>query len=226
METSPLYISIGFGLTALITTWIFWKAAHQSLKAAMIFSAWIAVQSIIGLAGFYTKTDILPPRFALVILPPILMTIYLFATTKGRAFLDTLDLKTLTWLHTVRVPVELILLSLFLQGGIPQILTFEGQNFDIISGITAPIVAWLGFEKQVLSKPIILVWNFICLALLLNVVFHGVLSVPTPFQKFGFEQPNTAMLHFPYLFLPGLVVPLVLLSHLAVIRRLLLNKKE
>jgi hypothetical protein len=71
-----------------------------------------------------------------------------------------------------------------------------------------------------------LAWNFICLGLLFNIVINAILSVPTPFQKFGFDQPNVAVLYFPFTWLPACVVPLVLLSHLASIRILLQEKNK
>ena len=100
-------------------------------------------------------------------------------------------------------------------------MTFEGRNFDIISGITAPIIYYFFFVKNSWRKSLLLAWNFICLALLLNIVITAVLSVPTAFQQFAFDQPNIAILYFPFNLLPAVVVPLVLLSHLAAIRQLL-----
>jgi len=67
----------------------------------------------------------------------------------------------------------------------------------------------------------ILVWNFVCLAILLFTVSNAILSAPTPFQKFAFDQPNVAVLYFPFVWLPGIVVPLVILSHLISIRLLM-----
>jgi hypothetical protein len=73
---------------------------------------------------------------------------------------------------------------------------------------------------------VLLAWNILGLILLLNVVIHGILSVPFPFQQFGLDQPNIAMLHAPYLLLPGLIVPVVLFSHLAAIRLILANSNK
>ena len=103
-------------------------------------------------------------------------------------------------------------------------MTFEGRNFDIFSGLSAPIVYYFGFVKRKLNRRIVLVWNFVCLALLLNIVITGVLSAPTAFQKFSFDQPNIAVLNFPFVLLPAFIVPMVLFSHLVSIRQLLLNK--
>jgi hypothetical protein len=68
-----------------------------------------------------------------------------------------------------------------------------------------------------------LLWNLVCLGLLLNIILNAVLSAPVPFQKFAFDQPNIAVLYFPFVWLPSCVVPLVLLSHLAAIRKLYIN---
>ena len=75
--------------------------------------------------------------------------------------------------------------------------------------------------KKQINKNVILLWNFICIGLLFNIVINAVLSAPFPFQKFGFDQPDIAVLYFPFVWLPCCVVPLVLFSHLVTIRQLL-----
>jgi hypothetical protein len=94
-------------------------------------------------------------------------------------------------------------------------MTFEGRNFDIISGITAPLIYYFGYHQKVLSNKLMLTWNILCIGLLLNIVINAVLSAPFAFQQFAFEQPNIAVLYFPFNWLPSLVVPLVLFAHLA-----------
>jgi hypothetical protein len=219
MNTLPLYIPITFIVTTIIAIIIFYKAANN-LTALMIILVWLTVQSAIALTGFYTHTHTLPPRFMLLPLPPLIFIIILFLTRKGHIFIDTLDVKTLVLLHTVRIAVELVLYWLSEHGVSPKLITFEGRNFDIFSGLTAPLVYYFGFVRPVLGKGVLIAWNIVCLVLLLIVVVHAVLSLPTPFQKFAFDQPNVAMLYFPYVWLPCCLVPLVLLSHLVVLRRL------
>jgi hypothetical protein len=221
MENLPTYISIVFGLTTILAVGLFYKATNNSKITLLILLTWLALQTFIGLSGFYKVTDTIPPRFLLLVLPPILFIIGLFATSKGRQFIDSLDIKTLTILHTVRIPVEIVLFWLFINKTVPEIMTFEGRNFDILSGLTAPIIFYFGFVRKQLDRKIILLWNFICLGLLINIVANAVLSAPFPFQKFAFDQPNIAVLYFPFNWLPSCIVPLVLLSHLATIRQLL-----
>jgi len=35
-----------------------------------------------------------------------------------------------------------------------------------------------------------MLWNFVCLGLLLNIVINALLSLPSAFQQFAFDQPN------------------------------------
>ena len=209
MENLSTYVSIVFVLTTLLTVGLFYKATSNSKVTLLILLTWLALQTFI------------PPRFLLLVLPPILFIIGLFATSKGKKFIDSLDIKTLTILQTVRIPVEIVLFWLFVNKAVPELMTFEGRNFDILSGLTAPIIFYFGFIKKQLDRKIILIWNFICLGLLINIVVNALLSAPFPFQKFAFDQPNIAILYFPFIWLPSCVVPLVLLSHLATIRQLL-----
>lgn len=202
----------------------FYRGTQKSKGFIVLLSIWVSVQSSMGILGFYTATNSLQPRFQLLLLPPLLFTIIQFSTNRGRSFIDSLDLKALTIIHVVRIPVEIIIYWLFVNKAVPELMTFEGRNFDIVSGITAPFFYYFGFVKAKLPKSILIAWNILCLGLLLNIIINGMLSAPTPFQQFGFEQPNIAVLHFPFMFLPACIVPLILFSHLTSIRQLISNK--
>jgi hypothetical protein len=221
MNNLPNYIAVVFGLTTLLTVALFYKAANKSKTTLIILLAWLLLQGLTGLSGFYTVTDNIPPRFVLLVLPPVITIILLFATNKSRQYIDSLDVKTLTILHVVRVPVEVVLLWLSLHQAIPKLMTFEGRNFDIVSGLAAPIIYYYGFIKNRIGRKFMIIWNLLCLALLINIVVHAILSAPFPFQQFAFDQPNVALLYFPYVWLPCCIVPLVLLAHLTAMRQLL-----
>jgi hypothetical protein len=226
IETIPAYINVVFELTTALTLWFFYKATNKSTLSIVIILACLVLQAVISLTGFYTVTNTVPPRFLLLALPPVLFIIGLFISSKGRKYIDTLNVKWLTYLHMVRVPVEVVLFWLFIYKRVPQLMTFEGRNYDILSGFTAFIVGYYGYTKQRLSNTILLIWNFVCLALLFNIVINAVLSAPSPFQKFAFDQPNVAILYFPVVWLPCCIVPLVLFAHLVSIRQLIISNKQ
>lgn len=225
IQNLPVYISLIFILTTIAAIIFFYFASGNSKIALTVISAWTIVQGVISLTGFYTVTNFFPPRFTLLIMPPLALVVILFHTQSGKRFIDGFDLKILTYLNTVRVPVEIVLYFLFVQKQIPELMTFEGRNFDILAGLTAPLVAYFGFTKKILSRKIILVWNIVCLCLLINIVVNAFLAAPFPTQQFAFDQPNVAILYFPFVWLPCCVVPLVLFSHLVSIRKLIMNQQ-
>lgn len=236
IENLPPYIALTFGLTTvaalLLFTWTIKGSSSEQTrkKSTPIFIAliaWLIIQALLTWNGVYnTDTHSLPPKIALIgVLPAILTIVVLFATAKGRQFIDSLPLKNLTYLNIVRIPVEIVLYWLFLNKAIPGLMTFEGRNFDILAGISAPFIAYFGFTKQKIGRTGILVWNFICLALLLNIVINALFSTPSPLQRFAFDQPNIAVLNFPFSWLPTCIVPIVLFGHLTAIRQLLKTKK-
>src|SRR5437868_8259615 len=96
----PIYISIIFILTTLLAVFIFYKASGYSTITLIILLAWLALQAFISRSGFYTVTDKMPPRLMLAVAPMLLLIVILFVTKSGRRFIDSLDIRTLTLLHT------------------------------------------------------------------------------------------------------------------------------
>lgn len=225
IEQLPVYISLLFGFTVAVTIGWFYFAT-RSKRFLILIIGWTLLQTVLGWAGLYQDTTTLPPRLMLFgIFPALAVIIIMFLTGKGRSFIDRIHLKTLTYFHSIRIPVEIVLALLYHQGYVSVYMTFEGTNFDIFSGITAPIVAYLAFRHGTMNKKLLLGWNIFCLALLLNVVITAIFALPSPFQQLAFDQPNVAVLYFPFNLLPAVVVPLVLFGHLAAIRQLTRNTK-
>ena len=220
VQTSVLFI-----LTTILTLWFFYQTT-KSRKVLLGILLWAVIVGVLGFLGFYRVEDAVPPRFIFLLGPGLLFVILLFLNKKGRQFSDTLSLRTLTILHIVRIPVEIVLLFVFLEGFIPGIMTFEGYNYDIISGLTAPIIYYMVFVKKWVGRNGLLIWNFMCLGLLINILTIAVLSAQTPFQRLAFDQPNIGVTYFPFVWLPTVIVPIVFYSHLASIRQLLYLKKK
>jgi multidrug transporter EmrE-like cation transporter len=220
MENLPIWVGWAIALTTFLTAFLLYKATRSRLILGISIIL-LLLQTILGLKGFYQNTTSFPPPLPLLIGPALIGIIILFSTRSGRKLLDSFDQRWMTWLSIIRVPVEFVLLALFIHKLVPQVMTFEGRNFDILSGLSAPFIAYYGYTKRKISRPALLLWNFICLGLLLNVVIHAVLAVPGPLQRIAFDQPNIAVLYFPFVWLPGFIVPAVLFSHLVNIRQLL-----
>lgn len=232
IENLPTFISIAFLLTTVITLVLFYWVIKSSnnettrKKADFVllgFIIWLIIQGFLTFNNVYnSETSSFPPKIVLFGVAPLIFTIILlFVTKKGLQFIDSLLLENITYLNSVRIPVEIVLYWLFFHKAVPELMTFTGRNFDILAGITAPFIAYFGFKKGMLSRKIILIWNFISLGLLVNIVVNAVLSIPSPVQKFAFDQPNIAVLNFPFSWLPIFIVPIVLFGHLVSIRQLI-----
>ena len=220
IDNIPNYANVIFILATAFSIFMIYKAAGYSKKTLFIVIGWAIVQGLLGWSQFYLKLDTVPPRLPFTFFSTFALILVLFNTSKGRTFIDSLDLKTLTWLHIVRIPVEFCLLWLFIATSIPQIMTFEGANFDIIAGLTAPLMVYLYFNRKNISAKKMLVWNVVCLLLLINIVVIALLCALMPIQQLAFDQPNIGVLYFPFVWLPSVIVPIVMFSHFVAIRRL------
>jgi 4-amino-4-deoxy-L-arabinose transferase-like glycosyltransferase len=219
MNYLPLPIVVFFlGVTAL-ALFLFGRAVRGSKSAIVVSVAWMVLQSAVALSGFYLFTNTVPPHFILAVAPPIILIAGLFLTQAGRSFVDRMDLKWCILVHTIRIFVEVTLYWLFLYKQVPALMTFEAGNLDILAGLTVPFV-WWAFNTGKIGRRGLFIWNALGLLSVLNALGRAMLSAPFRFQRFAFDQPTFAILHFPFVLLPAFIVPAVLLCHFAVFRKL------
>lgn len=227
MESIPFYLSATFVFTTLLTVILLRRALIAgevpTKKVWMVFGIlllWLIVQDVVASSGFYLEFDAMPPHFLVAIGPPLVSIIALMSIKSSREAILKLPLFFLTAISMVRIPVELCLYWLHQQGKVPQLMTFEGRNFDILSGLSALVIMYLIHQNKINNRTL-LVWNLVCLGLLFNIVINAILAAPLPFQQQAFDQPNVAVFYFPFIWLPSLIVPAVLFAHVAAITQLL-----
>ena len=215
----PIWIEILFLSTFLLTIGLFYYANRKPKSLTLLIIFWSVTQSILAFLGFYQDTNSIPPRFVLILLPVTMLVIYGLLPKQQKWIMNNRHLKISTYLHFIRLPVEIVLYGLFIHKMVPELMTFEGRNYDIIMGITSPIIGTLYLMKKI-GKRILLIWNVIGLILVLFILFNGILSAELPFQQFGFEQPNRGITYFPFVLLPATIVPIVIWTHLSDIIKL------
>ncbi|MEX0275107.1 MAG: hypothetical protein AB3N16_12090 [Flavobacteriaceae bacterium] len=220
IEHIPTWIEIIFLVVFLITIVFFHIANGGPKKLTLLILVWSAVHAILAFSGFYHDNQSMPPRFLWVLAPMLLALFYgTFFSGPRRWAMENRNLRWSTFMHTIRIPIEIILYYLFVYKAVPGLMTFEGRNFDILAGITAPIMGLL-LLKGKLPRKVLLAWNIVSLCLVLFILVNGLLSARLPFQQFAFEQPNIAVEYFPFILLPATIVPLVIYTHLIDILKL------
>lgn len=216
----PMPIVVSFIFTTLLSIYLFWKSSNQNKYLLLFFAFILLVQTYLTSISFYQNYLSIPPRFIFLLIPAIISMLIIFNSKIGMSFVSKFDLRYLTLIHIVRIPVEIVLYYLAINKLVPSMMTFEGLNFDIISGISAIVVYYLYFVKKQSNKKYLLVWNYVCLLLLINIVSIAILSLPTKFQVLSLQQANIGVGYFPFVFLPSIIVPIVAFSHFAAISQL------
>ena len=106
-------------------------------------------------------------------------------------------------------------------------MTYQGFNFDILTGSSALLVcAWSSFRRTPPSRTIVLAWNALGTLLLLNVMTIAVLSSPLPIRVFTSGAPVLLAFYFPYGWIIPFCVGGALFGHLIVFRWVFTSHSE
>jgi hypothetical protein len=180
-------------------------------------ACWLGLTGTLAAGGFFADFGGVPPRIMLAIVPSLLAVLVFGAFGPGVPNVPA------TWLvapQVFRVVMELILWRLAAARALPEVMTFHGRNFDVLTGLSAPVVAWAMARGRIGSRGLLL-WNAMGLVLLTSVVLHGLLSTPTVFRMLVTDPPNAIIGGFPFIWLPTFVVPVAYLLHVLSLRRIL-----
>jgi hypothetical protein len=196
------------------------KKRTQTLIPVFLF-LWAIIVSIAAWSGFSSNFEIFPLNAAPFLLIPLITIGWITFSAGMREILQHLPSKVLCLLQVFRVFVELLLWKLFVLNQLPEQMTFEGRNWDILSGIAGLLVGLFFMQ----NRRVVLVYNLLGLVLLINIVGTALLSMPTPFRVFMQEPANTIVLKWPFIFLPTFLVPLAYGLHFLSWRQLWLSRK-
>lgn len=196
-----------------------------TLAGALIVGAWLALPGMLAARGVLSDFSQLPPPFAAMMLALFAATVALAYSPFGTRLVERAPVHALIGYQVFRVPLEFWLHAMYARGLLPEQLTWSGLNFDIVTGVTALVVASMAWRGQA-SRRLVAAWNWLGFALLLNVGWIAATSLPTPLRLFTDEPPLTLPATFPYVWLPAFVVPAALFGHVLVWRWLARNPGE
>jgi len=181
-----------------------------------VAAGWMTVTWAAAEAGVLRQWDASPPPFALLVAGIVGLAVAMAFTGYGSRLARGLPLWTLVAVQGFRLPLELAMHTMHERGVMPVQMSYSGRNFDIVTGITAILVAWLVASGRG-GRRLVLTWNVLGLALLLNVVTIAILSTPR-FAYFGEERLNVWVTYPPFVWLPAVMVLAALAGHLLIFR--------
>jgi hypothetical protein len=224
MDTLPFYVPLFFWVGIVLVLYLFYRASDYSRGFLLLALGVIAVQGLLSWSGFYAASG-KPLRFSLLLVPPVAGGLIYSYTPKGRRFFSHLDIRLLTLLQSIRLFVEPVLYWLALDHLVPRVMTFEGKNFDILTGLTMPVIYYFGFVRKTLPTWLLIIWNWMGIGLLAVVVSLGVSSALNAGQTLASSNTGEglspfAIQHFPWALLPGFLVPAAFFAHVGSIRLL------
>lgn len=186
----------------------------------LISTIWLSFTGIVASKGLLSDFSSFPPKLMpVVLLPPLFLILGLTFSKALTKLLLQVPIVWLIYFQVFRVAVELLIWGLHQQGLAPVQMSFEGLNYDIWVGLTAPLVAYL-YQKKKISVIGLKVWNVCGILILLNILVIAVLSMPTPMRVFMNDPANTIVATFPVVWLPALLVPFAYGMHALSLRQL------
>ena len=223
LDEVPLRIDVLFAATVLgvlaLSVLAVRAAAQQTGQAANLWTMRTATGAVLWLVvtGLAALSDALRGFSLSFFTALMILTGGLAFSRMGAALMVAVGPVGLIGFQFFRVPVAVFLRGMYQAGQVPMQMTYEGLNFDIFVGLTAPAMAWLVWRGKVGSHAI-WVWNVLGLVLLAEAVAIAVLSMPTEFRVFTNEPASTFATYAPYVWLPAVLAPAALLGHLLVLR--------
>ncbi len=219
--TYSFYALIAWGLVGTFAA--FRYLAPESMNRGIAFRVglliWLGIPAVLSFQGVFLDFSARPPNLMRVVIPMALIIVGFVLSPWGKIAAEKIPESLLVGTQVFRLPLEILLHALALRGLVPMEMTFSGYNFDIVTAVVALPLWWM-IRQQTAPRWAVLSWNIVGTIFLATIVTLAVLSFPEPFGWFTPE--NQIVAWFPWVWLPTFLVPLALVSHLLIFRKLAL----
>jgi len=190
--------------------------------AVGLITVWMVATGLLAQAGTLLRFDLKPPPMAVMMAVALGMAFAIGLSPVGKRLAGGLSLGVLVFAQAFRFPLELLMHRAYTEGAMPVQLSYSGYNFDIVTGLLATVLGALLLAGKNVPRGVILAWNFygfLCLAVIAFVAVAG-----SPLVKLFGDSPenvNTFPLHFPFVWLPTVLVVIALVGHIVIVRKLM-----
>ena len=222
------FVVIPFLLLVTLTfaTIAAWQRSGASLSAmwrttilvGIAAVAWMEATWMLAERGVFQHWDRTPPPFAFLVAGIVIISCLITFSDLGARLARFIPLWILVAVQAFRLPLELAMHAMYERGVMPREMSYSGRNFDIVTGVTAIVVAALVATGRG-GKGLVAAWNVLGFALLINVVAVAILGTPR-FRYFGEDRLNVWVTYTPFVWLPAVMVLAALAGHLIIFRAL------
>ncbi len=219
MGSTAAFVAIVMGLCAGFVWAIHRAEPAWTLRAAAGTTLWLAITGLLSASGVLEAPTAIPPAMGFIG-SSVLVVLAIALSPVGKRLSEATPLVVLIGFQAFRVPLEVILHVWYEQGTMPQQMTWEGANIDVVSGLAALVyLIWWSLREP----PVAVAWaaNVLGLALLLNVMRVAVTSTPIFLRTYMNDPPVLLAYHFPYSWIVPFCVAGALLGHILTFRALL-----
>ncbi len=193
------------------------------LWTAVVSIGWLAITWIVADQGLLRRWEVTPPPIFLLAAAVVVLALRIALGSYGERLAAGLPLWTLVAVQSFRLPLETAMHALYERGMMPEQMSYSGRNFDIVTGITALVIALVVRRRP--NRALVLAWNVVGTMLLLNIVTIAIASTPR-LRYFGDDRLNVFVTYPPFVWLPAVMVLAALAGHLLIFRALALTSSD
>jgi hypothetical protein len=198
---------------------------ERALRISLGLGAWMV---FIGACGYFRALDYKEgvPYLILVAIIVPLATVIAAPIIEGWRFLRSLPLLQAHYLQSIRI-ITLIFTSVVMWQGKSTLnqLPFNG-NPEVFFAITAPLIAFFGFKKNIFSRTVLLLWEFGAFFSLILQYFLIIEVIPGLVHPLSDDVVLSIYTQFPYVWIFAFIYPALLGLHLLSIQKILTKKKR
>lgn len=200
-------------------------AAPRLLLALGVAVVWMGLWFAVARTGALLDFARRPPPMLLMMAATLGAGLAIGLSPLGARLARRLPLAALVGFQAFRLPLELVMHHAARAGVMPVQMSFEGWNFDIVTGASALIVAGLLAAGRA-PRALVVAWNVVGMLLLAAIGAIAVVSTPLV-HAFGTAPAvlNTWVGTAPFVWLPTVFVACALAGHVVVTRRLRLEAR-
>lgn len=236
MELIIAYIGLTTLMSIILILFGFWvinksfpDPKAQKRKKSYLVSGiilWHIYVYLISISGILQNLEF-PPRFFIFLVLPLFIFIGVFMyKNRNNAWIQNVPKTWPVYYQSFRILIETVFVFTVAAGFLHKEVTMEGYNYDVLFGLSAPLVGLL-YQKNKLSNKSIIIWNYIGLAVIAFIIFLFLSTVFAP-HLYGSNVALMPMeaVTYPYTLVAGFLMPSAVFIHVLSIVQLRKSKEK